>query len=282
MGRKIDTNGGYKLYTGPACFRVHKVNPNNDQYFQITKREYPFILDYDKDEKGKTPLRFLIEIAKTNSEDTAVGNFLLTRVNVSKTVVLNKNGDKTLFSNVKGEEAYLPSDGTVPSNMSWFDAIELEPMREGEKTLIALIKALVDFRKEDDWTPYRTLINNFYKKLDVEILNKFFRSSPEGLDLTFGQCGFAALLGVYVSPEGKTSQQVLFETIQKTRILGDLSIDFGYKSQERMVNYLKKQAEAGYPVSSETSSAFQIFDLKAAKETDLITAEEDDDNDFGI
>ena len=128
MGRKIDNSTGYRLYTGPACFRVHKVNPTNDQYFQITKREYPFILEYEKNERGQTPIRFLLEIVKTNKEDLGVGNFLLAKINVSKQAVKNKGEDKILFSNYNGDEAYLPVDGKIPANMSWFDTTDLEDL----------------------------------------------------------------------------------------------------------------------------------------------------------
>lgn len=61
--------------------------------------------------------------------------------------VVTKDGTKTQHVNVYGQFAYLPNDGSIPENMSWFNTEGLRKSYKGEEDLLSFLMALKDTRK---------------------------------------------------------------------------------------------------------------------------------------
>lgn len=284
MARKINTSGGFNYYTGIAVLGVARFNPTNEQYLKITKSSLPYDLTYEVNaESGRFPVRVLFEILKSNEDDEAVGKFVTGTIYIKREVEQNKDKTKTLFVNNKGEYGFLANNKEADENMNWFvkDKLIVREAFVGEKDLADLIKKIAGFGKDEDFTELNKIIETVYKKYDMTALNKFIADKPDGLDMTFGQCGITAMLTVSVNTEnGKKAQKVLLKEgyVKGTDISPDLTVGFGYKAVENIANAVNKQAKSGYPIKDIYSFEFQkvsdtpqnlvVADAPVQKETD--------------
>ena len=281
MARKVSKNTNFNFYTGIAVLKVRKFNFTNEQYLKITGASLPYDVTYEENaESRKFPIRVLFELAKTNNDNDGVGQFVQGTVYIKKEKVTNKDNTKTLYTNKKGEYAYLENDGTIAENMAWFS---LEGKREayvGEKDLAELLKKISGFSKDDDWTKMNDLIVGLYKKYDVTKLNSFLNEVPEELTISYGECGITGLLTVSINAEtGRKTQKVLISEgyVKGTDISPEMEINFGYKAIENIAKQIKSQEKSGYPIKDAYSINFQKL-TEVAQETQEVDVEEETDD----
>lgn len=285
MSRKISNNFEPKYYTGISRLKVLRANPTNEQYLAITSRDLPFTLEYNESSDGSFPLRFLFEISEVPD------SYFSATIFVNRKVYEQNNDDtKRVFVNAKGQFAWIPIDGPIPENMSWFDKTNVRAAYKGEKELSNLLTRIGAFNpKEDDYTPYNKIIESFYKKYDVTPINKFLAETvtlSEDVSLRNGECGIAGLLTVYVNTEnGKKLQKVQLGEgyVGRTDVKPDGTVYISDWTKGFITKHVNNQIKAGYGIKDFYSIPFQTFEAEEQKSvivSNAVVDSSDDDDEF--
>jgi gas vesicle protein len=277
MARKVQTGGTFNYYTGICALKIRKINPTNEQYLKITGRELPFTLEYEENVEGKFPIRILAEISSTDSKNTGVGTFVFPAIYVSKDVAMNKDKDKTMFVNKKGQYAYLNNDGTGEANMDWFDKEGIRPAYVGERDLSLVLSKMLALTKDDDYSIVEAQVTNFFKKFNTDKLNTLINTTPDGMSLTNGECGIVGMLSVSVNPDsGKKTQKMIIKEgyIMATEVDPEMKVSVSLYAKDRIAKSLEKDKNSGYAPKDNVSVNFRVFEDKIVEEVE--TVDEDD------
>lgn len=198
-GLKVNesTERDNKYYTGTENFKVVAINPTKQEMkdlFKIDLKEEPSYISENAEGKKQARITLWLNNAdETNSIRTKADFFIVDETKVS-------SGGKIKFVNEFGGFAYLPADGSVPENMSWYNTAGLREAKTGEEELTEAIK---------NW------INHSTKRGDKVQLNvaDFLKGDFSQLKGIVCNNKFKLCLGIkqYTDKEGNTKfQQVVY------------------------------------------------------------------------
>lgn len=165
-GKESTEGSVVKRYIGVAPVFVLAVNPNKAELEKLYDTEIENTPEYvgeaevgTEGNKRKVPQVRLDFIVKTDPEKSN-GIDMITKVSffLKKEVRYNKDATKVQVINKYGETTWLPienaKNGTIPENLSWYEAADFRPAYIGEEELTGFIKAYLNipnksFRKKD-------------------------------------------------------------------------------------------------------------------------------------
>lgn len=131
------------FYTGKANVKLLVINPTAQEKVDILgwskKPETEPIYTGERD--GVKTARIEINV------ETKEGVRFQHSFFVEKSPVVTKDGEKTQFVNEFGGFAYLPNDGSIPDNMSWYDTNNIRKAFKGEEQMVDFLKKWKDVRK---------------------------------------------------------------------------------------------------------------------------------------
>lgn len=225
-----------KRYIGVAPVYVLAVNPNKAELEKLYDTELENAPEYigeaevgQEGNKKKVPQVRLDFIVQTDPEKCG-GIEMKTKVSffIKKEVRYNRDETKVQVINKYGETTWLPienaKNGTVPENLSWFEAADFRPAFIGEEELTAFIKAYLNipnksYRKKDgtvvelkDKSEAEARLDKIadYFKGDFSELRNVIAFQPKNK--------VKCMFGVKTTDEGKQYQAVYTEKFLKNNI----------------------------------------------------------------
>jgi hypothetical protein len=148
QGKSNESKGGNnrKYFTGAENFCITTINPNNSELKEKLGFENDQEPNYLSENNGKPQVKisiYLNNVDETNSIKTKVDFFLVNEVKKS-------TGGKPKYCNKFGQFAYLPADGSIPSNMQWFRTDGKREAIDGEEELVSFLRNYINASKDDD------------------------------------------------------------------------------------------------------------------------------------
>ncbi len=294
----------YSPITGLGAVKVLAVNPSNADYTEITGRELPYNLDYDKRDLtiGETditiqPINFLVYNQTYNI-------FEFIRFNIGNKEITTKKGDKFKFIDNLGTISYYIDDVSNISSKFNFNANSCRKLMFGEDDLHVFLQKLVRYNprsKEANWMAdlnsnginYKNLYNN-----NLAGLNKFIKWVNTTNNFSVG-----VLFTVSVRTK-EDGTDIINQHIESRSDLFyisayDIATDEHYIPDgafSALEKYIDKQEEAGYPITkrfytinldkctdiTKTVNYKEAPSMKAVEDIDLSTGSslDSDDDDF--
>lgn len=279
---KQSEEGVFKLYKGIAAVNVLAVNPNKAELEKLYDTELENAPEYvgeaevgQEGNKHKVPQVRLDFIVQTDPEKCN-GIDMKTKVSffIKKEVRYNRDETKVQVINKYGETTWLPienaKNGTVPENLSWFEAADFRPAFIGEEELTAFIKA------------YLNIPNKSYRKKDGTVVELKDKSEAEArLDkiADYFKGDFSELRNVIaLQPKNKvkcmfgvrtTDENKQYQAVYTQKFLKNNVTDYSKLDEELQ----ERKANGAYP-----DTEFSICDLKeySVEATEFATTTEDD------
>lgn len=242
-GKESVEGNGVKKYIGVAPVFVLAVNPNKEELEELYDAELENSPEYVGEAEVNTPggshevpqvrIDFIVET------DSGRCNGISMKAKVpfflKKEVRYNKDCSKVQVINKYGETTWLPienaKNGTIPENLSWFEAADFRPALIGEEELTNFIKA------------YLNVPNKSYRKKNGEIVDIKDKSLAEArLDriMNYFNSDFSELkeiialqpkykvkcmFGVRTTEEGKQYQAVYTQRFLKNGVTDYSKLD---------------------------------------------------------
>lgn len=145
---KDSTSGsGPKVYyQGVENVKITCINPNQEELKQMgfAQAEAPVYLG--KDDKGVAQVRiacFTDNADTTKPFKSSLSFYIKNQQKASST-------GKLLYINKFGETAYLPKDGTIPTNMEWYRTEGMRPALDGEEAFVIMVKNYLNVPKDEE------------------------------------------------------------------------------------------------------------------------------------
>lgn len=142
-----DSNAGVEkpYYVGKENVKVVGFNPTKAQLIAqgVRLKEEDPEIEYMSEVEVKDATGNTIKVPQVRLslqvDNADEANPLKTSINlyVANTGVYSSTG-KTQFTNKFGQFAYLPSDGSIPENMTWFSVAGMRPALKGEESFVGL------------------------------------------------------------------------------------------------------------------------------------------------
>lgn len=281
-GKESTEGVAVKRYIGVAPVYVLAVNPNKAELEKLYDTELENAPEYigeaevgQEGNKHKVPQVRLDFIVQADSEKCN-GIDMKTKVPffIKKEVRYNKDETKIQVINKYGETTWLPienaKNGTVPENLSWFEAADFRPAFIGEEELTAFIKA------------YLNIPNKSYRKKDGTVVELKDKSEAEArLDkiTDYFKGDFSELRNVLaLQPKNKvkcmfgvrtTDENKQYQAVYTQKFLKNNVTDYSKLDEELQ----ERKANGAYP-----DTEFSICDLKeySVEATEFATTTEDD------
>lgn len=218
-----------KIFTGVENFKVVAINPNHQQLIDMYGERAKEPTYTGKAETGEAQIMinfFLDNMAEEGEESIKTR---LTFFVVNKERITNA-GDKKEFINVYGQSAWLPLDGTVPANMSWFDTEGMRPAYNGEVNVIQTLRNLLNL-------PSKANADN-----PAEAKSQFSQADWQAM---FGG-NFSVLQGVAAQTENKLGVLLGAKTTGEGKVYQDTfnrSTLRQYSKASGRFNYLRDEVE---------------------------------------
>ena len=130
-------------YTGKVNLKIASINPTAQEKVDILgwskkpETEPVYTGERDGVQTARVEVNFLGKEGEKFSHSFFVEN----------KEVVSKAGDKVQHVNVFGQFSYLPLDGSIPENLSWFSTEGLRKSFKGEEELVSMLMAWKDTRK---------------------------------------------------------------------------------------------------------------------------------------
>lgn len=254
-----------KRYIGVAPVFVLAVNPNKAELERLYDTELDNAPEYigeseigQEGNKYKVPQVRLDFIVQTDSEKCGIDMKSKVSFFLKKEVRYNKDKTKIQVINKYGETTWLPvenvKNGTVPENLSWFEAADFRPAYIGEEELTGFIKA------------YLNIPNKSYRKKNGEVVELKDKSEAEArLDQieNYFKGDFSELRNVIsLQPKNKvkcmfgvktTSDNKQYQAVYTQRFLKNNVTDYS-KLDEEMQD---RKINGAYP-----DTEFSVCDLR--------------------
>lgn len=225
-------------FAGITNFKVLAFNPTDEQYEKLTGRKPAYPLTYQPNQDGLVGMQVLVQEAKT-------GMFMLGQFSYGNKPVVNGAGTKKEYINSEMQTAWLESkDSDV---FTWFATEGRTELWTGEKSLLALIKAMVQFNPKEEKLSEVFKANNFkladFRKYNFKALNDFLaKNVSKDIPVTNGEIGFTSL--VTLNDKGYMILKLNNENfIQQTTLLKDaegkrsvVPSSYGVKQISNIVN----------------------------------------------
>jgi hypothetical protein len=192
-----------KLFTGVENFKVTHVNPNHEALKGMYGDSAKVPEYLGTDDKGNKQVR--IDIYLDN--DAAEGEeSIKTKATffVTQSVKDSQTG-KRLYINAFGQNAWLPMDGSIPENMTWFDGEGSRPALNGEVNLIGFIRNILNLTSLAKAENRSDAMSQFSEADWTAMLSGSF-GTVQGAVTSPNKIGL--LLGVKTTDEGKMYQDV--------------------------------------------------------------------------
>ena len=286
-GKESTEGVAVKRYIGVAPVYVLAVNPNKAELEKLYDTELENAPEYigeaeigQEGNKHKVPQVRLDFIVQTDPEKCS-GIDMKTKVSffIKKEVRYNRDETKVQVINKYGETTWLPienaKNGTVPENLSWFEAADFRAAFIGEEELTAFIKA------------YLNIPNKSYRKKDGTVVELKDKSEAEArLDkiADYFKGDFSELRNVIaLQPKNKvkcmfgvrtTDENKQYQSVYTQKFLKNNVTDYSKLDEELQ----ERKANGAYP-----DTEFSICDLKeySVEATEFATTTEDD-GDFPV
>lgn len=281
-GKESTEGVAVKRYIGVAPVYVLAVNPNKAELEKLYDTELENAPEYvgeaeigQEGNKKKVPQVRLDFIVQTDPEKCN-GIEMKTKVSffIKKEWRYNRDETKVQVINKYGETTWLPienaKNGTVPENLSWFEAADFRPAFIGEEELTAFIKA------------YLNIPNKSYRKKDGTVVELKDKSEAEArLDkiADYFKGDFSELRNVIaLQPKNKvkcmfgvrtTDENKQYQAVYTQKFLKNNVTDYSKLDEELQ----ERKANGAYP-----DTEFSICDLKeySVEATEFATTTEDD------
>lgn len=284
-GKESTEGVAVKRYIGVAPVYVLAVNPNKAELEKLYDTELENAPEYigeaeigQEGNKYKVPQVRLDFIVQADPEKCN-GIDMKTKVSffIKKEVRYNRDETKVQVINKYGETTWLPienaKNGTVPENLSWFEAADFRPAFIGEEELTAFIKA------------YLNIPNKSYRKKDGTVVELKDKSEAEArLDkiADYFKGDFSELRNVIaLQPKNKvkcmfgvrtTDENKQYQSVYTQKFLKNNVTDYSKLDEELQ----ERKANGAYP-----DTEFSICDLKEySVEATEFAATAEDDGDF--
>jgi hypothetical protein len=203
-------------FAGVTNFKVLAFNPSDEQYEKLTGRKPAYSLTYEPNSEGLVGMQILVQEANT-------GMFMLGQFSYGNKPVANGAGTKKEYINGELQTAWLESKDSEA--FTWFAKEGRAELWTGEKSLLALIKAMVQFNPTTEKLADVFKVNGFklgdFRKYNFKALNDFL-SKPVSKDIPVknGEIGFTSL--VTLNKKGYMVLKLNNENfIQQTTLLKD-------------------------------------------------------------
>lgn len=281
-GKESTEGVAVKRYIGVAPVYVLAVNPNKAELEKLYDTELENAPEYvgeaevgQEGNKHKVPQVRLDFIVQADPEKCN-GIDMKTKVSffIKKEVRYNRDETKVQVINKYGETTWLPienaKNGTIPENLSWFEAAEFRLAFIGEEELTAFIKA------------YLNIPNKSYRKKDGTVVELKDKSEAEArLDkiANYFKGDFSELRNVIaLQPKNKvkcmfgvrtTDENKQYQAVYTQKFLKNNVTDYSKLEEELQ----ERKANGAYP-----DTEFSICDLKeySVEATEFATTTEDD------
>lgn len=281
-GKESTEGVAVKRYIGVAPVYVLAVNPNKAELEKLYDTELENAPEYigeaevgQEGNKHTVPQVRLDFIVQTDPEKCN-GIDMKTKVSffIKKEVRYNRDETKVQVINKYGETTWLPienaKNGTVPENLSWFEAADFRPAFIGEEELTAFIKA------------YLNIPNKSYRKKDGTVVELKDKSEAEArLDkiADYFKGDFSELRNVIaLQPKNKvkcmfgvrtTDENKQYQAVYTQKFLKNNVTDYSKLDEELQ----ERKANGAYP-----DTEFSICDLKeySVEATEFASTTEDD------
>lgn len=175
--------GGGKLYTGINNFKIISICPSQEEYKTILGFDKDKEPTYVSEEHGikKVRIEFWADNGDVDNPCKVPVSFF-----IEDKEVVNKNGDKRQVINLYGASTWLPLDGEVPENMSWYDVTGVRTCKVGEEELTSFIKNYINHNSKEkqeaqlnidaflngDFSQLKAIISNNKIKLGLGVSQK--------------------------------------------------------------------------------------------------------------
>ena len=223
-GRETTTTNVVKRFVGVAPVTVLAVNPTKEVLSEIYGTEIenePMYVGQTQDGVERAQIDIIIKTAETCNVDTVAKlTFFL-----NNAPMYNRDKTKVKVINKYGECAWIPIEnarvGTVPENLSWFEAAEYRPAYVGEEQLTKFIRTYLNipnksFKKKDGTIGY--IPNKADAEARLDEIAKYFKGDFKEIISTIGlqpMNEIKVLFGVRTTDEGKQYQTVFNEEFLK-------------------------------------------------------------------
>lgn len=139
------------LYLGFANFNVLAINPDLETAKKAgfaLKNEPSYIKKKLEDGKEVISLNVSFFLQKEKDSEEEEDITVIHSIYTEYRPVISGDGTKKQYTNVYGQFAYLPVDGTIPENMKWFSTKGMRVAFVGEEILIDFIKNYANVGKD--------------------------------------------------------------------------------------------------------------------------------------
>lgn len=234
-----EASDGYerKLYTGIENFKVTHVNPTHEQLKEIYGENAKEPVYLSTDEDGNKRLRFDFYIDNVAEEDepsikTKFSLFMSPKHTLSQT-------DKYKYLNKFGQFAWLPKDGTVPENMSWFVEDGKRKAYDGEEEVIGFLRNILNLPSHEK-AKQPSDAESLFSEDDI---TKFFSGDFSGIrDIVLSSPNkIGLLLGVKRADNGNLYQDVFTRVTLRQYSKNSKKFDYIRK------NVMEAQENGAYP-----------------------------------
>ena len=219
----------FKKYTGVAPMKIVAVNPTKEELSKIygTDINYePTYLGETEVDGKKVPQIRLDFILRTDKEEKETKDIdLITKVSlfIADAPKISRNKDKVEVVNIYGESAYIPLDAikskVMPDNMKWFNTEGMKPTKQGEVTLLELLRAYLSipnrtYMKDNVWVEIK---NPQDACCGIKDLSPLFRGDVSVIKdaIKMAPNNFMRVLVGVKNVEGKEYQDVFNRRFQK-------------------------------------------------------------------
>lgn len=251
-GTQNTNNKPYQVYTGLATFEVVAVNPDKQEIEQITGRDYPFDVNYDKRSFGENEVRPVTFYLRCIEEPTVIERITF---NINEHPNKSKSGS-VQFINSKGQFKWANNEDELNASGSPFIEFPFRKATEGEQELYTFMQRLIRYKPSNKDAQFLQDCE------DAGITpSKIYAANFEGLQNFVAFCKeknsriglvFAAKKKTENTEDGKVitkfKQTLIIKPEAFFTVYGEKVDDY---QQTRLAEEVKKKDESGYPMSND-------------------------------
>lgn len=235
-GKESTEGGVVKRYIGVAPVFVLAVNPNKEELGKIYDTDIENAPEYvgeteigTEGAKKKVPQVRLDFIVQTDASKCN-GIDMKSRITffLTKEVRYNRDRTKVQVINKYGETTWLPienaKNGTIPENLSWFEAADFRPAYIGEEDLTAFIKAYLNIPNKsyrDRAGVVHELVDKSEAEARLDKIQNYFKGDFSELKEVITlqpKNKVKCMFGVRTTDDGKQYQAVFTQRFLKNNV----------------------------------------------------------------
>jgi len=250
-------------FAGVTNFKVLAVNPTNEQYEKLTGKKPAYELKYEKNDESLVGMQVLVQEANT-------GMFMFGQFSYGSKPVVKQDGSKKEYINSELQTAWLESKEA--ETFEWFGKEGRTELWTGEKSVLALVKAIVQFNPKTEklaevFKQHGLKLSDF-RKFDFKALNNLLAKKVSAdIPVTYGEIGFVSL--VTLNDKGYMTLKLNNENFIQQTDLVEVEDKYSLKVSRYGFNQIKNIVEGstnsktGYVAAPKPPKGFISLEWKA-------------------